>query len=156
MFRKRSFIKLLILVPILWIVVLFMISINDNNGSAPSSVQLAADKEKLKLLEAQNNRLIAEAAQKHEEEKRRNLDNHNHREDVDHPEEERKKAEEQQKNRAGPIQVHAPVENNPNAPGNSFVLFFRSSKFSPLFFISYNERFTFVLISLLILDIEPF
>lgn len=121
--KKRSLIKLLILIPILWILVLFMFSINDSSTDAASSIRL-------RELQAQNNRLIAEAAAKHEQERLKRLeekeeDQEEKPEDDDHPEEERKKAEEQLKNRAGPIQVHAPVDRNPNAPGRMRILIHR-------------------------------
>lgn len=121
--KKRSLIKLLIVIPIVWIVVLFMFSLNDA-GTQPAGSSLQ-DKEKMRQLQAQNNKLIAEAAAKHEQERLRLLELKNEAaakndvEDNDHPEEERKKAEEQLKDRAGPIQVHAPVEKNPNAPGTN-------------------------------------
>lgn len=127
--KKRSLVKLLIAVPIVWIVVLFMFSLTDTTGSNNAAANVLSDEssDKLRRLEAQNNRLIAEAAARHEKERRMQIEldeeknkqqqENNKVEDDDHPEEERRKAEEQLKNPGGPIQVHAPIEKNPNAPG---------------------------------------
>jgi hypothetical protein len=95
MLRKRSLIKLLIAVPIVWILVMFIVSFKDSSGSSH------VDNEKIKRLEAQNNELIAAAARRHEEEKRKSQAAQN--EDQDHPEEEQAKAQEQQKAKAGKL-----------------------------------------------------
>ena len=113
--KKRSLVKLLIVVPVLWVLVLFMFSLNDSTSTG--SV------DKINKLQAENHRLIKEAAARHEQERIRQKKGEELKEkeevgeDHDHPEEERKKAEEQQQERAGPIQVQAPVDRNPNAPG---------------------------------------
>jgi hypothetical protein len=111
-------IKVLIAVPIVWLGAMIMFGIN--NTPTTSNRSNNRDLERIKHLEAENNELIARAAQRHEEERRR-LHEQGEKEqlvdDNDHPEEERKKAQEQQKQQAGPVQVHAPVDRNPNAPG---------------------------------------
>jgi hypothetical protein len=117
MLRKRQLIKLLIGIPVIWIVVMLIVGLNDTGTS-----NSPADLEKIKALEEKNSRLIAEAARKHEEDKRhrneeQNKNNEANKEDHDHPEEERIKAQQQQKEKAGPIQVHAPRNQDPNAPG---------------------------------------
>jgi polypeptide N-acetylgalactosaminyltransferase len=84
---------------------------------------------KIKSLENENIKLIKEAAEKHQEERRNRESDSNNvhkdaieailkgKEDGDHPVEELEKADKQQKENAGPIQVHAPKLNDPNAPG---------------------------------------
>ena len=121
MLRKRTLIKLLIAVPILWIAVMLITNFSDS--SSISSGELAKDKQKIERLQRENKRLIEEAALKHQEERRLRQENEANnlhelnKDDHDHPEEERLKAQEQEKAQAGPIQVHAPIDNNPNAPG---------------------------------------
>ena len=119
MFRKR-YIKLLITVPILWILVMLIVGFNNNNNTNPAAPleQLLAEKSKADKLEVENKKLVA-IVEEHKEEARKIIDKNLEKEnapkdDHDHPEEERRKAEDQQKH--GAIQVHAPVE-NPNAPG---------------------------------------
>jgi hypothetical protein len=100
-----------------------MISLNDSaNSSIGSPAQLAIEKEKYRDLLDQNRKLMEDAARKYEEERKRTPIqqqlNHEHgKDDHDHPKEERDKAEEQIKDKGGPVQVHAPIDNNPNAPG---------------------------------------
>ena len=117
MLKKRTVVKLLIAVPILWIAVMLITGLGSENTSGDQ----LKDKLKIERLQIENKKLIELAALKHQEEKRQRLEqvvNHNgDKEDHDHPEEERRKAQEQQKEQAGPIQVHAPIDNNPNAPG---------------------------------------
>ena len=113
MLPKRSLVKLLILVPILWIVTMFIVNLNDTSAS---SLQLAAEKERYGELLRKNAELMRQAA----EEKRRaaaGLSENNganksgpnqglvKNDDEDHPAEERAKADEQQKAQAGPVQV---------------------------------------------------
>ena len=130
MFRKR-YIKLLISVPILWILVMLIVGFNNGNTNPAAPLeQLLAEKSKADKLEVENKKLVA-IVEEHKEEARKIVDKNLEKEnapkdDHDHPEEERRKAEDQQKH--GAIQVHAPVE-NPNAPGFDR----RSPKF---FFIS--------------------
>jgi len=118
MFRKR-YIKLLITVPILWILVMLIVGFNNNNTNPAAPLeQLLAEKSKADKLEVENKKLVA-IVEEHKEEARKIIDKNLEKEnapkdDHDHPEEERRKAEDQQKH--GAIQVHAPVE-NPNAPG---------------------------------------
>lgn len=126
MLRKRTVVKLLIGIPIVWILVMFFVGFNDSS----SDQQVEIEKAKVKRLEEQKKELIAAAALKHEEERRKfneqkhlNLEN-NQGDDHDHPEEEIIKAQKQQNEQAGPIQVHAPVQHDPNAPGNFFILIF--------------------------------
>lgn len=116
MLRKRN-IKLLIAVPVLWILVMFIVGMRTNSSSVPF-MQLLKEKEKVKSLEIQNKELadIAQAHKDKNEVHEERMKNVNHvKEDHDHPEEERLKAEEQAKK--GQIQVHAPKEKNLNAPG---------------------------------------
>ena len=119
MFKKRTVIKILIAVPILWIFAMLIMGFNDN-GASPD--QLKTENDKIKNLQQQNYQLIAEAAKRHAEERKRLAAKANDhlKEDHDHPEEERIKAEEQQQEKAGPIQVQAPKNNDPNAPGFYF------------------------------------
>ena len=134
MLKKRTtLIKLLILVPIVWILAVLLIGLNDSSEHVSDY-----SKDKIAKLEEQNNQLIAAAAAKHAEEKKAKLDkmsggdSHNHAEDNDHPEEERKKAQEQQNKNAGPVQVHAPVDRNLNAPGElGKPVFIDKDKLSP-------------------------
>jgi len=103
-----------------------MIMFGINNTPTASNRSNNRDLERIKHLEEENNELIARAAQRHEEERRRlheQRENDQLVDDNDHPEEERKKAQEQQKQQAGPVQVHAPVDRNPNAPGWFFLHF---------------------------------
>lgn len=118
MLKKRTLIKLLIVIPILWIFVMILVGFNDSSSSYASIL-------KIKSLEDEN-KLIKAAALKYEEERRKNQANEGHKDlldilkggdDRDHPVEEQKKAEQQQQENAGPIQVHAPKQNDPNAPG---------------------------------------
>lgn len=122
MLKKRSIIKLFIAVPIVWIVVMLITSLNDTSSSSTlTSSELIKEKQKIERLQRENKRLIEEAAEKHQEERRLRLEKLNAKEDQlkddhDHPEEERKKVEEEQKGH-GPKQVNAPIDRNPNAPG---------------------------------------
>ncbi len=132
MLRKRSMIKVLIAVPIVWLVAMIMFGINNTPTTLNRSNN--RDLERIKHLEAENNDLIARAAQRYEEERRHlqeQRENNQEGDDNDHPEEERKKAQEQQKQQAGPVQVHAPVDRNPNAPG-LFLLFSYLTRFLSL------------------------
>ena len=115
MFKIRNLIKALIIVPVVWILVILFIGFNDN-GASPG--QLKSQKERIRILKERNDELIADAARQNLEKKiaAEKADDHL-KEDHDHPEEERLKAQEQQKEQAGPIQVHAPQNNNPNEPG---------------------------------------
>ena len=126
MLRKRTVVKLLIGIPIVWILVMFFVGFND--GSSDQQVEI--EKAKVKQLEEQKKELIAAAALKHEDERRKfneqkhlNLEN-NQGDDHDHPEEEIIKAQQQQNEQAGPIQVHAPDQHDPNAPGNLIFFIF--------------------------------
>lgn len=151
MLKKRTLVKLLIAVPIVWIVVLLFVGLND---SSTQPKQLQADKEKIKKLEQENDHLIAIAAQKHDEERKRlrenqqahlalNNDDNNQNNDNDHPEAERIKAEEQQKKPQGPIQINAPVEKNPNAHGElGKPVNIDKEKLSPSERIKYDEGWT--------------
>ncbi|RNA38256.1 polypeptide N-acetylgalactosaminyltransferase 9 [Brachionus plicatilis] len=112
MFRRRLTAKILILVPIVWILVTFFVGINERSPS-----QSQSEKDKMQKLVDENKNLIAEAARRHQEEKKRKLEDEDLRDDHDHPEEERLKAQKQQQEKAGPIQIQAPVERDPNAPG---------------------------------------
>lgn len=119
MLKKRTIIKLLIATPILWIFVMIIYGFNDGSSSSWSDA-------KIKSLEEEN-KIIKAAALRHEEERRKNqindaknraiMDILKGGDDRDHPIEEQDKAELQQKENAGPIQVHAPKLNDPNAPG---------------------------------------
>jgi len=110
-----------------------MLITNFSDNSFTSSGELVKDKQKIERLQRENRRLIEEAALKHQEERRHRQENERndplelHKDDHDHPEEERLKAQEQEKAQAGPIQIHAPIDNNPNAPGKQF--------FSSLYYI---------------------
>lgn len=120
MLKKRTVVKLLIAIPILWIFVMIIVGFNDTTSSYASILRI-------KSLENEN-KLMREAAEKYEKEKSEKLQNQFDNgqgllgilkggDDKDHPAEELKKAEEQQQQNAGPIQVHAPKNNDPNAPG---------------------------------------
>ena len=128
---KRNEGKLLVLVPVAWLVALLFFGLNEmsdkpSGDNAPSELQMHQHRAKIRELEEQNKHLIIEAALRHDAAKRMALEieqahhgGHNH--DHDHPEEERKKAQDQQNMQARPIQVHAPQQldeaANPNSPG---------------------------------------
>jgi len=60
--------------------------------------------------------------------------------DKDHPVEELRKAEKQQQENAGPIQVHAPKNNDPNAPGElGKPVLIDKDKLSPAERVKYDE-----------------
>jgi hypothetical protein len=123
MLRRRN-IKLLLAVPIVWIFVMVFMSFGNNTATDSQSLsQLLREKEKIRILEDQNKQL-ANLAQAEKEKAEKVIINQKveekpaeevKHEDHDHPEEERKKAAEQ--NKKGPIQINAPKDNNPNAPG---------------------------------------
>lgn len=123
MLRKRN-IKLLIAIPVLWILVMFVVGMRGNNSTVPF-MQLLKEKEKVKSLEIQNKELSQLAVhhkEKFEDQEKLIKDSTHPKEDHDHPEEERIKAEEQA--RKGRIQVHAPKEpKNPNAPGKNYHIY---------------------------------
>ena len=123
MLKKRTLVKLLIGIPVVWILVMIVLGFSDTTSSYASML-------KIKSLEAENSELIRAAAIKHQEEKQRKqqqgaaisggaalLDILKGVDGADHPVEEQQKAEKQQQENAGPIQVHAPVQNDPNSPG---------------------------------------
>lgn len=142
MLRKRSVVKLLILVPILWIFAMIVINLNDNSSSTS---ELMAEKERLKELLRKNNQQMKEQMLKNQEDRmlKKLAHSDEHKEDHDHPEEERKKAEEQQKAKAGPIQVHAPANNNPNAPGElGKPVIIDKDKLSPAERVKYDQGWT--------------
>jgi hypothetical protein len=115
MLKKRTIVKLLIAIPIIWIFVMIIVGLNDTSSSYASIL-------KIKSLEDENKvmKLAAERYEREKVEKNKNqglLGILKGGDEEDHPIEELKKAEEQQKQNAGPIQVHAPKNNDPNAPG---------------------------------------
>jgi polypeptide N-acetylgalactosaminyltransferase len=120
MLRKRSLVKLLILVPILWIIAMIIVNLSDNSSS---NSQLVAEKARLSELLRRNAELMRHQQDTNEENSRKLAEGAEkakgelNKDDHDHPAEERAKAEEQLKAKAGLIQVQAPVEHNPNAPG---------------------------------------
>ena len=128
MLRRRN-IKLLIAIPVVWILVMFLVGLNNDNSSPSVDInskneQILIDKEKIKSLVKQNEEL-ADIARINKEQVDRILDENKLEKvkiiDHDHPEEERIKAEEQAKK--GQVQVvHAPKDNNPNAPGKFYYL----------------------------------
>jgi hypothetical protein len=99
-----------------------MIIVNLNDNSSSTS-QLVAEKARLSELLKKNAELMRQAQHKNEENRQQLAENllHNNEanrgDDHDHPADERAKAEEQVKAQAGAIQLQAPVERNPNAPG---------------------------------------
>jgi polypeptide N-acetylgalactosaminyltransferase len=111
-------VKLLILIPILWMLAMFVVNLNDDSSRTS---QLLAEKEEL----SRKNDLMKKVLEQHEDEKRHRSDNsvnplNAQKEDHDHPEEERQKAQKQIQEKAGAVQVHAPDEKNNknnNAPG---------------------------------------
>ena len=122
-----------------------MIIVNLNDNSSKTS-QLVADKKLLNELLRKNAELMQQQElQKKEEKDRQNAAaaNVDGKEDHDHPEEERVKAEEQQKEKAGPIQVQAPVERNPNAPGElGKPVIIDKEKLSPAERVKYDSGWT--------------
>lgn len=135
MFRRRLTVKVLILVPIIWILVTFFFGISERSPG-----QSQSEKDKIQKLVDENKHLIAEAARRHQEEKKRKLEHEELKDDHDHPEEEQLKAQEQQKEKAGPIQVHAPIERNPNAPGElGKPVHIDKNKLSPEERVKYDE-----------------
>lgn len=121
MLRRRN-IKLLIAVPVVWIIVMVLMSFGSNNSSpvdSQSISQLLKEKAKIRELQDENKELASLAQAEKEKAEKMLVEKHKpeepKHEDHDHPEEERKKAAEQ--NVKGPIQINAPKDNNPNAPG---------------------------------------
>ena len=113
---------MLIAIPVVWILVMFVVGLNNNSSSSslnslPLS-QIRQDNERIKSLEKKNEELV-DIARIHKEKVEKILEENKGVKlkvaDNDHPEEERIKAEAQAKN--GQVQIHAPKDNNPNAPG---------------------------------------
>lgn len=114
MYRRRQLVKYLILIPLLWIIFLFLYG-TGNSTDVPTPNHIDSNL---------NDQKIFQNLIKNAEENRIHKQNNNHKvvvvngEDHDHPDEERAKAEEQEKKEGNKIQVQAPKEPpNPNAPG---------------------------------------
>lgn len=118
--RKRSIIKYLILIPLIWILVAFIFGFNDSESQRTKidndMINKMIEKAKEKHLQHDHAKPLIE---KSESENIKNEQKAAVHDDHDHPDEERKKADEQQKEAAGKVQINAPKEphNDPNAPG---------------------------------------
>jgi hypothetical protein len=141
MIRKRGIVKLLVLVPFMWLAVVVFLnpSLESNNNK-----QILGEEERLQNLLKVNHDHMREMMKKNDEEKKAIIkmaydkmneaevmkeklkkDSKNKEKDVhekknddhDHPEEEKNKAVQQVQDNAIHIQVQAPGEKNNSAPG---------------------------------------
>jgi hypothetical protein len=108
-FKRHRLIKYLILIPIIWLAYVMLFGTSSEKVSKRS-------KEDQEIID----RLLRKVDRKTEELKELKLQTTPVGVDKDHPDEERKKAEIQEKEVKGRVQVDAPVEVNPNAPGLSY------------------------------------
>jgi hypothetical protein len=105
--RKNTLIKLLVGVPVVWVLALLLIGLSDH----PDSSLTKGERERIKQLEAQNSELIARAAKKHEVERKLALEKAaQHESDDDHPIEEQEKAKQQQNDPHHPAPLVAPKQ----------------------------------------------
>jgi hypothetical protein len=126
-----------------------MVIVNLSDNSSSTS-QLVAEKARLSELLRRNAELMRQEQRKNEENSRRLAENVEraakggiNKDDHDHPAEERAKAEEQIKAQAGPIQVQAPAEQNPNAPGElGKPVIIDKDKLSPAERVKYDNGWT--------------
>jgi hypothetical protein len=120
MLSEKTLVRLLVGIPVLWI--LSLMSIGFDEQPTISSGKLS---DRIKALEAQNNELIAHAAAKHKLEKKLLMASQHEamQGNQDHPIEEREKAKQQQNIKLRPIQVQAPQQDkeaDPDSPGYYF------------------------------------
>jgi hypothetical protein len=100
-FKRRRLVKYMILLPIIWFLYVILF------GVGKETEQLESKDDKEIIMD-----LLKKIDQKNEVQQPPGPDN-------DHPIEERQKAEDQEKNIMGKLQLNAPAEANPNAPGLS-------------------------------------
>jgi DNA gyrase/topoisomerase IV subunit B len=141
MIRKKSFVKLLVLVPLVWLAAVVFINPSLDNKNEE---KLLAEKEHLQALLKRNHEQMHEMMKRNDEEKKAIVEKANEKlneaeeenaqlnnelkkkenddsetidDDQDHPEEEKNQADQQAKDNAIPGQVQAPDERNSSGPG---------------------------------------